>query len=144
MKNLKLVDTLDGGYFVFARNDYILDDGIYSELYCALFSTKSASWLGDKAFGINDVKVASRTENALSTYNSNTPTNISLIKKAVKDDTDRFMQKNPNVIIKDIAIIVFSRGAIEIKIEIEGNNDAYNFIYAKTKESLENIPYKVY
>lgn len=141
MRNLQLVDSLDGGYFVFTRNDYILDDGIYSELYCAFFSTKSANWLGDGAFNINDVKVASRTENALSIYNSNTPGNISLIKKAVKDDTDRFMQKNSNILIKDIALKVYSNGALEILVEIEGNNDAYSFIYAKTAQSLDNISF---
>jgi len=144
MKNLQLIDSFDGGSFVFSRNNYILDEGIYSELYCALFSTKSAGWLGDSAFNDNDFKIASKTENALTTYNSNTTENMNLLKKAIRSDCDRFTQKNPNIIVNDIALLVYSNNAIEIKIEIEGNNDSYNFIYSKTKQSLENISYKLY
>lgn len=144
MKNLQLLDSFDGGSFVYSRNNYILDEGVYSELYCAMFSSKSALWMGDGAFGINDVKVSSKTENALTIYNSNTPENIKSIKKAIKLDSDRFMLKNLNIIISDIAVIIYQNGALEIKIEVNGNNESYNFIYAKTEESLENLTYKLY
>lgn len=139
--NLQLVDTLDGGTFVFARNDYPLDEGIYSELYCTLFTTKSATWLGDNAFGVNTPLVSSKTENAVLKYNSNTETNKNLIKKAIQDDLTRFTNKNPEIIIKSINLVFYKTGALRINIEISGNSKSYDFIVSKTEESLENIDY---
>lgn len=143
MNNLQMIDTLDGGYFVFARNDYPLDEGIYTELYCCLFGTKS-DWWGDTAFNVQSEKITSRTQNALKIHNSNLDSDVNLIKKAVYDDLERFTTKNPEVEIEDVAILVYSNNAIRIIIEITGNTDAFNFIYQKTKESLENITYKAY
>ncbi len=143
MNNLQLIDSLDGGYFVFTRNDYILDEGIYSELYCTLFSTSVPEWWGDNAFNIKTEKVASRTENALKTHNTNTDSDINLIKKAVLDDLDRFINKNNEIQIINAALVLYSNDAIEILIELSGYSDTFNFIYAKTKESLENISYTI-
>jgi hypothetical protein len=147
MKNLQLLDTEDGGTLVFDRYDYQIDEGVYSELYAAMFSTKSSDWLGDGAFGIQDYTVSSKTQNFLTRYNSNSTESINLIKKAVEDDMNRVSQKNPNIIIKDIVLIVYQNSTLRILIEVEGNNDTYNFIYAKTAQSLENISkldYKTY
>lgn len=147
MKNLQLLDTEDGGTLVFDRYDYQIDEGVYSELYAAMFSTKSSDWLGDGAFGIEDYPVSSKTQNFLTRYNSNSSESINLIKKAVIDDMNRVSQKNPNIIIKDIVLIVYQNSALRILIEVEGNNDTYNFIYAKTAQSLENLSklaYKTY
>ncbi len=144
MVNLQLIDSLSGGSFEFQRNDYILDEGIYSELYAALFGTSSSDWWGDSAFSVQSEKVASRTENALKTHNSNTDGDISLIRKAVIDDLERFTTKNPKITVQDIAILIYVNGAIRIMIELTGNTDAFNFIYQKTKESLDNIAYKIY
>jgi hypothetical protein len=144
MVNLQLIDTLDGGSLVFQRKDYILDKGIYTELYCALFATRSATWLGDQAFDIDDYKIASRTENALGVYNSNTPDNIALIKSAVKADCERFMKKNANITVSEITLRAYVNNALEIMIKIEGINETYDFIVQKTEESLENIQYLDY
>jgi len=143
MNNLQLIDSLDGGYFVFTRNDYILDEGIYSELYCTLFSTSVPEWWGDNAFGIQTPKVSSRTENALKTHNTNTDSDINLIKKAVLDDLDRFITKNNEIQVINAALALYSNNAIEILIELSGYSDTFNFIYGKTKESLENISYTI-
>ena len=140
MKNLQLVDSLDGGYFLFYRKDYPIDEGLYSELYCTLFSTLSSNWWGDGAFNINTYSIASKTQNALKTHNSNTEADINLIKKAIKDDLERFKIKNPDVEIEKISILAYVNKALEIKIEISGNSDSFNFIYSKTEESLEKIP----
>jgi hypothetical protein len=144
MTNLQLIDTLDGGHFVFKRNDYILDEGIYSELYACLFGTLSSEWWGDTAFNIQTEKIASRTENALKTHNSNSIEDINLIQKAVIDDLLRFTNKNPNIQVKNSAVAVYKNSAIEILIELIGNSRTFNFIYQKTKESLDNISYKIY
>lgn len=136
MVNLQLRDTLDGGTLVFVRKNYVEDKGIYSELYCALFATKSATWLGDNAFDLNDYKVASRTENAVSVYGSNIPSNINLIKSAVKADCDRFTKKNPNAIVKNITLEVYRGVILKISIEIDGNDTLYEYLVAKTQESL--------
>ena len=144
MVNLQLIDSLSGGSFEFQRNDYILDEGIYSELYVALFGTSSSDWWGDSAFSVQSEKVASRTENALKTHNSNTDSDVSLIRKAVIDDLERFTTKNPEIEVEQIAILIYANNAIRIMIELTGNTDAFNFIYQKTKESLDNIAYKIY
>jgi hypothetical protein len=144
MKNLQLVDSLDGGYMLFARKDYQIDDGIYSELYCALFSTKSSNWWGDNAFNINSYPIASKTENAFKSHNSNADSDINLIKKAISDDLNKFKSKNPDVEIEKISILAYVNKALEIKIYLTGNNESFNFIYTKTKESLEQIPFTTY
>jgi hypothetical protein len=136
MKNLMIRDTLDGGTLVFVRKNYVVDEGIYTELYCALFATKAATWLGDNAFNVNDYKVASRTENAMSVYGSNIESNISLIKSAVKEDCDRFMKKNTSVIVKSIEIEAYKGTILKIRIGIDGTSTPYEFIVAKTQESL--------
>ena len=143
MVNLQLVDTLDGGYFVFKRNDYPLDEGIYTELYCTFFATKS-NWWADDAFEVQSEKVSSRTQKALTTHNSNSENDISLIKKAVSDDLERFKNKNPENEIKNAAIVVYANKAIQILVEITGNSEAFNFIFQKTKQSLDNIKYALY
>ena len=139
MTNLQLIDTINGGHFVFKQNDYILDEGIYSELYCALFSTKSAEWLGDKAFNNEDYKISSKTENAIITYSTFTESNVNLIKKAVQSDLDRFKIKNPVIEIKELLVTTLSSNRLLIAIEIEGNTTAYQFIVQKTEISLNNI-----
>ncbi|MDA3953118.1 MAG: hypothetical protein PF485_05695 [Bacteroidales bacterium] len=144
MHNLQLIDTLDGGYFVFKRSDYIIDEGIYSELYACFFGTSSPDWWADSAFSVQSEKVASRTENALRTHNSNSISDINLIKKAVSDDLDRFTSKNPKIEVKNASIVAYSNNAIMIMVELTGNTDAFNFIYTKTKESLDNIKYIMY
>lgn len=147
MKNLQLLDTEDGGTLVFDRYDYQIDDGVYTELYCALFSTKSSNWLGDGAFGLQDYPVSSKTQNFLTQYNSNSIESINLIKKAVQDDINRLTSKNPDIIINDIEVYALSSSRLQISIDVQGNSDKYNFIYSKTKQSLENISklaYKTY
>lgn len=144
MVNLQLIDTLDGGYFVFSRNDYILDEGIYSELYACLFATSTPEWWADTAFNTMASKIASRTENALKTNNSNTKEDANLIIKAIIDDLIRFTKKNTEVLVQKIALILYSNKAIEILIELTGYSDAFNFVYNKTSESLDNITYKAY
>ena len=142
MTNLQLLDSLSGGSFVFKRNDYIIDEGIYSEMYACLFGTLSSGWCLDSAFDVQTEKVTSKTENTLKNYNSSG--DINLIKKAVKDDLERFTNKNPDVQIKSSAVAVYSNNAIEIIIELSGFSDSFNFIYAKTSESLKNIKYEIY
>lgn len=144
MVNLQLVDTFDGGHFVVERNDYISDEGVYSELYACLFGTSSPEWWGDTAFGVQSERIASRTENALKTHNSNSDSDINLIMKAIKDDLDRLTNKNPEIVIQRTAIIVYGRRGIEILIEVGGNSETFNFIYQKTQQSLDNISYKIY
>lgn len=144
MHNLQLKDSFEGGYFVFQRNDYIIDEGIYSELYVCLFATSSSDWWGDGAFEVQSENIASRTENALRTHNSNSESDINLIKKAVNDDLKRFTNKNVDIEVENVAIVVYENKAIEILIELTGSSDTFNFIYQKTKESLENISYTLY
>ena len=143
MTNLQLVDTLDGGHFVFRRNDYPLDEGIYTELYCAFFATKN-NWWADKAFDVQSHSLNSRTEKALKTSNFNNDASLTLIKKAVTDDLDRFKIKNPEIEIQRVALVVYGAKALMILVEITGNSQTFDFIYKKTAESLENIKYEIY
>lgn len=143
MVNMQLEDTLEGGSMVFYRNDYPLDEGIYSELYSCLFGTASSTWLLDNAFGVNTYNVSSRTGITLRNNGSTSQTNLNLIKKAVQDDLKRFTEKNKNISVKDMAIAYYSK-TILIAIEIEGFNDAYNFIYQKTKESFKTSDFITY
>lgn len=138
MTNLQLIDTQQGGTLVFDRNDYPLDEGLYSELYCTFFASKS-NWLFDDAFGVQSESVSSRTEKALTTHNSNSEIDINLIKKAVSDDLERFKNKNPEVEIEGVGVGVYANKAIIIVVEITGNSEAFNFIYNKTEQSLDNI-----
>lgn len=138
MHNLQLVDTLDGGHFVFIRNDYPIDEGIYTELYVALFATSSANWWGDNAFDTISANVSSRTGITLKNNASISETSLNLIKKAVEDDLKRFTNKNKNIEVSAIEVAFWSK-TILIIIELTGFNEAFNFIYQKTQESLENI-----
>lgn len=140
MVNLQLIDSLSGGYFVFKRNDYILDEGIYTELYCAMFSTTSSSWWADSAFGVQSEKIVSRTENALKTYNTNnSESNLNLLKKAIENDLDRFTNKNPKIKIESVTIIQKSNKELEIVIKLTGYTNSFNFIFKKTSNSLDNL-----
>ncbi len=141
--NLQLQDTLNGGSFVFVRNDYPLDNGIYTELYCTFFTTKSDKWLGDNAFDIVAPIVSSKTENALSEFDTFTEANKSLITKAIQQDLERFTTKNPEVLIKNINLVFYKNGALRINVEIEGSSQEYDFLVAKTQVSLENIEYEI-
>jgi len=142
MHNLQLIDSEDGGFFGFDRNDYPIDQGIYTELYCALFST-TTQWWGDKSFGINTFNITSKTGVSLKNNNSTSQSNINLIKKAIKDDLDRFTGKNKNIEVSAIEVAYWSK-TILIIIELIGYNKPFNFIYQKTKESLENSNFKIY
>lgn len=132
MKNIQLQDSPDGGYLVFDRKDYPVDEGIYSELYSALFSSRSATWLGDTAFNISSFKVASKTENILATSGFSSQASLNLIKSAVRSDCDRFTIKNPNVNITNIVLELLRSDALKISIEVDGNSDTYDFIVSKT------------
>jgi hypothetical protein len=132
MKNLRLQDSPDGGYLVVDRNDYSIDEGIYTELYCALFSTRSATWLGGEAFNISDYKIASKTENTLSTSGFSSQNSLNLIKSAVRSDCDRLAIKNPTINVTDIILELLNSKTLQIKIFIEGNSDAYEFLVNKT------------
>ena len=140
MVNLQLRDSLSGGYFVFKRNDYILDEGIYTELYIAMFGTASSNWWADSAFEVQSEKVASRTENALKIYNTNiSESNLNLIKKAIEDDLSRFTNKNPAINIESVTLLSKESKELEISIKLTGYTDSFNFIFQKTSESLSNI-----
>jgi hypothetical protein len=139
MINLQLVDSLDGGYFVFQRNNYILDEGIYTELYAALFSMSTATWWADGAFNTNTYNVTSRTEITLKNLASTSTADLNLVKKAVEDDLKRFTDKNSNISVKDVLIIAYQNKAIRILIDLEGFNDSFDFIFSKTQQSLTNI-----
>jgi len=143
MNNIQLVDSLDGGYFAFKRNDYPIDEGIYTELYATFFGTSSAEWWADGAFEISDFNISSRTGITLKNNSSTSDTNISLIKKAVQDDLTRFTNKNPNISVQNMEVFYWSK-TILIIVELTGFNDAFNFIYQKTKESIENADFKTY
>ena len=142
LQYLQLYDSVDGGYLAFERNDYPLDEGLYSEVYCALFSTSSPEWWGDAAFDNGSYTVSSKTENALKTYNSNDENSLNQVKRAVKDDMQRFQDKNTQVIVEGIFLLVYSDGSLGIKIQLGGNTEAFNYIYQKTEQSLENVPFK--
>jgi hypothetical protein len=143
MVNLQLIDSFEGGYLALQRNNYPQDRGVYSELYACLFGTSSSKWWGDGAFNVESENVTSRTENALKTHNSNSQADINLIKKAVEDDLLRFTTKNPEIQVQNISLAIYNNKAIEIIIELSGNSDTFNFIWQKTKESLENITPKI-
>lgn len=141
MNNLQLVDSLNGGYFAFTRNNYPIDEGIYSELYSCLFCTSSAEWLLDNAFNTISPNVSSRTGITLKNNASISETNLNIIKKAVEDDLKRFTNKNNNIEVEGI-VIAYQKNSVLIVIQLIGFNDAFNFIYQKTEESLENINWK--
>lgn len=132
MKNIKLQDSPDGGHLVFERSNYPVDEGIYTELYCALFSTRSATWLGDNAFNISSFKVASKTENILSVSGFSSQKSLNLIESAVRSDCDRFTIKNPNVNITNIILELLKSDSLKISIEVDGNSDTYDYIVSKT------------
>lgn len=143
MINLQLIDSADGGYFGFERNDYPIDEGLYTEMYAALFATSSAEWLLDNAFSTISENISSRTGIALKANASISETNLNLIKKAVSDDMLRFTNKNKGIDISEIAIAYWSK-TILIIIEVKGFDKAFNFTYSKTQESLENANFKIY
>lgn len=142
MVNVQLIDSDEGGYFAFDRNDYPLDQGVYSELFATLFATDS-EWIFDGAFETIDYKVTSKTGIALRVNNSITQTNLALIKKAVIDDMKRFTTKNPYIEVNNIEVAYWSK-TILIIIELKGYADAFNFFYQKTKEVLENFTFKTF
>lgn len=145
MNNLQLIDTHEGGSFVFDRNDYSFDQGLYSEMYCALFGTSSPNWWGDTVFDIDSYPVSSKTELALKTWNTNSESDQNLLKKAIRDDLQRFQNKNPDVEIESVTLKLYTGNiSLEINITLTGNTDNYNYIYQKTKESLDNLPYTSY
>lgn len=141
MHNLQLIDSFDGGYLAFDRNDYPIDEGIYSELYACLFATSSAEWWGDNAFNTISQNVSSRTGISLKNNASINASSLSLIKKAVQDDLQRFTNKNKNIDVKEIAV-AYQGSSILIIVELGGYNDSFNFIYQKTEESLNRINWK--
>lgn len=143
MTNLQLNDTLDGGHFVVDRNDYKIDEGIYSELYACIFGTASVNWWADGAFDTIAPNVSSNTGIALKNNGTTTRSNLNVIKKAVNDDLDRFMTKNPNIEVSKVEVGFWSN-TILIIIEIVGYNQAYNFIYQKTKENIVNANWQTY
>jgi hypothetical protein len=143
MFNLQLIDSLEGGYFSFERNNYSIDQGIYTEMYVALFGTSSAEWWGDGALGTTSFNISSETGIALKNNNSTQESDINLIKKAINNDLDRFTTKNNEIEIKGVEVAFWSK-TILIIIELTGYNDSFNFIYQKTKESLDNASFKTY
>jgi hypothetical protein len=143
MLNLQLIDSDEGGYFAFDRNDLPLDEGVYSELFACLFSSDSPEWILDNAFSTSDFKITSKTGAALKANSSITESNLSLIKKAVIDDMKRFTNKNPDIEVKSIEVAYWSK-TILIIIELDGFTDAFNFIFQKTKEVLENFTFKTF
>lgn len=143
MHNLQLVDTLDGGHFAFDRNNYPIDQGIYSELYACLFSTSTAEWSLDSAFETIAPKITSKTGLTLKNNGSTSLASINLIKKAIQDDLKRFTTKNPSIDVLGTEVAFWSK-TILIIIELTGYTDAFNFIYQETKESLNNANFKTY
>ena len=139
MYNIQLVDTQEGGNFVFDRNDCPIDEGLYSEMYACMFGTSSPSWWGDRAFNAESTSVASRTENALKTNNSTRDEDLSLIYKAVIDDLTRLVNKNPVISIQNISLTVYGTKALEIIIKVTGKDETFNYIYNKTEKSLNTI-----
>lgn len=143
MINLQLIDSLDGGYFGFDRNDYPIDEGIYTELYCALFSTETPQWCLDVAFNVESYSISSSTGTALKNNSTINSTNLNIIKKAVLNDLSRFTNKNKSIVIKGVELATWSKTLLII-IELTGYDEAFNFIYNKTGESLLNANFKKY
>lgn len=139
MTNLQIIDTVNGGSFVFKDNDYKLDKGIYTELYCAFFTNRSADWLGQNAFGVETINVVSKTENAINRYSTFTEENLSLIKKAIESDLDRFAKKNKEIEHISYNVSVERGNKLIIQIFLNGSSSAYIFVVGKTTESLDNI-----
>lgn len=139
MVNLQLIDTVEGGHFVFKQNDYLLDKGVYSELYCALFTTRTAEWLGDSAFDVESLSVSSKTENSIRNNSTFTDANIALIRKSIESDLERFTNKNKEIKISGLGVSAENRNRLNIEIAIDGFSDTYKFIYDKTATSLDNL-----
>ncbi len=143
MYNLQLTDSLNGGSFYFDRNDYQIDEGIYTELYVTLFATSSATWWGDSAFGTIAPKISSKTGITIKNNASISQVNFNIIKKAINDDLKRFTNKNPNIEISKVAL-AYQKTSLLIIIELTGYNNSFNFIYQETKENLKNTNWQIY
>ena len=143
MYNLQIKDSLDGGSFYFDRNDYQIDEGIYTELYATLFGTSSATWWADGAFGTIAPNVSSKTGITIENNASISQSNLNIIRKAVSDDLKRFTNKNTNIEVSSVNI-AYQKTSLLIIIELTGYNNAFNFLYQKTKESLDSTNWKTY
>jgi hypothetical protein len=143
MFNLQLKDTLDGGHFYFDRNDYQTDEGIYTELYVTLFGTSSATWWADGAFGTIAPNVSSKTGITIKNNASINQPNLNIIRKTVNDDLKRFTEKNPNIEVSNV-VIAYQKTSLLIIIELTGFNEAFNFIYQNTKETLDSTNWQIY
>lgn len=143
MYNLQIKDSLDGGSFYFDRNDYQIDEGIYTELYATLFGTSSATWWSDGAFGTIAPNVSSKTGITIENNASISQSNLNIIRKAVNDDLKRFTNKNPNIEVGSVNI-AYQKTSLLIIIELTGYNNAFNFLYQKTKETLDSTNWKTY
>lgn len=138
MKNLQIESTIDGGQLVFKRYDFQIDEGIYSELYSCLFGSES-NWWFDDCFDTVSFNVTSRTEIAIKNMAGTSENDINLVKKAIKDDIERFKNKNQNIELKSIKVFATASKQLKIYISLEGFNDEFEFIYNQTEMANKRL-----
>ena len=127
--NKEFYETGYGGSIVIKENDIQLDNGIFTQIYLALFSSVSEFW-GNNLFNIN---INSATEKAL-TQNSLDITGKENIKRAVESDLSNLKFADFTVILTEI-----NNDKLEIKIEAK-DNKTLQIIWDITKSQV--IEYK--
>lgn len=125
MINKELYETGSGGSIVISANDIQLDNGIFTKIYLALFSSISEFW----ANNLFDININSQTEKAL-TSNSLNVTGKENIKRAIESDLSNLSFADFTVSLTQI-----NNDKLEIKIEAK-NNKTLQIVWDFTENQI--------
>ncbi len=128
--NKEFQDAGSGGSIVVLENDIQLDNGIFSKIYLALFSSVTPFW----ANNVFEINIDSQTEKSL-TENSLDSTGKENIKRAVESDLS-------NLDFADFTVILTEINNDRLKIEIKAkNNGTLQIVWDFTESQI--IEYKI-
>lgn len=130
MINKETYDNGTGGSIVVKENDIQLDNGIFTAVYLALFSSQTEFW----GNGVFNIDINSLTEKAL-TSNSLDPKGKENIKRAIESDLSKLTFASFTVTLTEI-----NDTGLEINIDAE-NNGTLQIVWDFTESQV--IEYKI-